>query len=55
MVSEGGDATSGLLLLGVWGEIIPAILGVFGIAWFGLRFANFIRVNVLGKDSWGMK
>lgn len=55
IVSEGGDATSGLLLLGVWGEVIPAVLGVFGIAWFGLRFVNFVRVNIFGKEPWGMR
>lgn len=50
-----GDALAGVITIGVLGDWVPVILGLLGIAWFGLRFVNFIRVNYLGKDSWEIR
>jgi len=52
IAEEVGDALAGLLTLGVLVDLVPVILGIFGILWFSLRFVNFFRVNVLQKQPW---
>lgn len=51
-VKDGADVVAGVLTLGVWAQVVPVILGLLGILWFLLRFVNFYRVNVLGRDPW---
>lgn len=55
LIEDGGDTLGAALVIGVWGEIVPVVLGLLGIGWFVLRFINFIRVNFLNRITWGMK
>ena len=52
VAQETGDLAGAVTLVGVLAEVVPIILGVAAIAWYTLRFANWYRVNYLGKDSW---
>jgi len=52
VVTELGDAASGLTFLGILADAIPLALGVLGILWYVLRFINWFRVNHLDKESW---
>jgi hypothetical protein len=52
MVQDVGDVAGGVVTLGLWAELVPTVLGVLGIAWFVLRFVNFIRTNLCKKKSW---
>lgn len=52
IVREIGDGAAGIVTIAALAEGVPIALGLLGCGWFLLRFANFVRVNVLRKEPW---
>ena len=49
------DIAGGAAILTSLSSTAPTILVILGIAWFALRFIDFVRVVVFKKDSWMKK